>query len=55
MFIHARTCVHTHTINMKYGIENIIYKGNNFLSVKIFGKKINNKYEKSQIFYKPIW
>ena len=41
---------------MKNGIENIIiiYKGNYFLSVGIFGKKLNNAYGKSQIFHKPI-
>ena len=47
----------THTHN-KYEIWNRKYnyhlKGINFLSVNIFGKKINNKYRKSQIFYKPI-
>ena len=36
----------------KYRIENLIliYKRNYFLSIKFFGKKINNEYEKSQSF-----
>ena len=55
-FIKAIIIIKGNYLNNKYGIENIIiiYKGNYFLYVSIFGKKLNNEYGKSQIFHKLI-